>query len=261
MRKTSKIAFLLVGILAIKHSPGQTLRLKQDSAAKLFLTVLFQQNYEKCWTLIDQTNVGDVTREQFITGMKAIYDSAVCHYDSFELKTTGSRLYNDGRRLNVYSFRLTSSAKKIIDQTLVDISFYDSASYIASVDYKWMIKSTSAKTSQGPETSVSGPFGANIGGSNYRINGINLVHLQNDQALLAIQVETAFPAGISDITIWARKEGVKFARYAIRNGYTDTARKLAQDIHMTLLPSIGVSFYQSDVGKGFNVLIKPEEYQ
>jgi hypothetical protein len=30
---------------------------------------------------------------------------------------------------------------------------------------------------------------------------------------------------------------------------------------LRLLPSIGVSFYQSDSKKGFNVLIKPEEYQ
>ena len=261
MRNTSKIVFLIAAVLAINRSPGQTVRPQQDSAAKFFLTVLFKQNYETCWTLFDQANVGDVKKEQFIAGMKTIYDSALCHYDSFELTTMESRLYNDGRKLNVYSFRLTSSTKKVIDQTLIDISFYDSASYIANVDYKWLIKGTSAKTSQGPESSISGPFGANIGGSNYRINGINLVHFKNDEALLAIQVETTFPVGISDISIWARKEGVKFARYAIRNGYADSARKMAQDIHMTLLPSIGVSFYQSDVGKGFNVLIKPEEYQ
>jgi hypothetical protein len=163
--------------------------------------------------------------------------------------------------LNVYSFRLTSSTKKIIDQTLIDISFYDSTSYIAKVDYKWLIKGTSAKTTQGSESSISGPFGANIDGSNYRIIGINLVHFSNDQALLAIQVETSFPVGISDINTWALKEGVKFARYVIRSGYADSARKLAQDVHRTLLPSIGVSFYQSDIGKGFNILIKPEEYQ
>jgi len=140
MRNTSKIVFLIAAVLAINRSPGQTVRPQQDSAAKFFLTVLFKQNYETCWTLFDQANVGDVKKEQFIAGMKTIYDSALCHYDSFELTTMESRLYNDGRKLNVYSFRLTSSTKKVIDQTLIDISFYDSASYIANVDYKWLIK-------------------------------------------------------------------------------------------------------------------------
>lgn len=122
------------------------------------------------------------------------------------------------------------------------------------------MKENSATTTRGKETPLEKEFTAVINNVSYKVRGINIVHFDNNEGLLAIQVEYELPLDIDSRQEFAKKEAVKFAKFLFSNGYMEKARIKAKELDRKLLDEIGVSFLDVNRG-GFNVMVKAGEYK
>jgi hypothetical protein len=95
----------------------------------------------------------------------------------------------------------------------------------------------------------------------YKITGINIVHFDKGDGVLAIQVEYKIPYSSNDQEEWGKKEGVKFAKFLVKNGYIRKAKIKADEIGIKLRDELAVSFLDPAIGGGYNVILKPDEFK
>ena len=257
MKQTIKFALSLL-IFTSQFAFGQKIDNKQVEVAKTFLDYVIKGQKENSWELFDKVNVPDVTKEQFDEAMYQ-FKNDFSLFDSFELMMNGIKFVGD-KQLNQYTFKAISKTKNIVDEILVDIVFFNSSKLVAGIQPKKLLKENSASTTRGKETPIEKEFTAVINNISYKVRGINIVHFDNNEGLLAIQVEYELPLDLDSRQEFAKKEAVKFAKFLINNGYMDKAKLKAKELDRNLLDEIGVSFLDLTRG-GFNVMVKADEYK
>jgi len=238
---------------------GQQVDKKQVEVAKTFLNSVIKGQTENSWELFDKKNIPEVTKEQFDEALKQLKKD-LSLFDTVNLTMNGIKFVGD-KQLNLYTFKAISKTKNVVDDVSVDILFFNSSPLIAGIQPKKLLKDNSASTSRGKETSIEKSFTAVIDGIAYKITGINIVHFENNEGLLAIQVEYALPSDIENKQEFAKKEAIKFATYLVSNGYVDKAKTKAKEIDRKLLEDIGVSFLNPTKGGGYNVMVKANEFK
>jgi len=232
---------------------------KQIAVAKTFLDYVTKGQTEKSWELFDKTNVQDVTKEQFESAILLLKND-LSIFDTFELTMNGIKFVGD-KQLNQYTFKAISKTKNIVDDVSVDVLFFNKSQLVAGIQPKKLLKDNSASTSKAKETPIENGFTAIIDSIKYNIKGINIVHFENNEGLLAIQVEYILPNDQRDLQALTKKEAIKFVKYLIQNGYFEKAKLKAKEIDRKLLDNIGVSFFDPNKGGGYNVMVKPNEYK
>jgi len=258
MKNTLRLIFI-IAVFSSNISLGQELDKKQKEVAENFLGYLMKGQNEQCWSLFDKTNVPSETEEHFLSSANKIKDY-LSHFDSFELIMKGIKLVDD-KKLVCYSFRATSTSENITDNIVVDVLFFETSNLIASIQPKELLRENTAVTSKEKETPLEKETTIFIEGVSYEVTGINIVHFENNQGLLAIQVVCKIPADVTNMNEWSRKEGIKFAKYLYTNGYVKLAKAKAKGIGRTLLDEIGVSFLDKSINRGFNTMIKMTDYK
>lgn len=238
---------------------GQTTSKKQIKVAEKFLSYLMDGQNEKCWELFDTLNVPNVTKDQFDVSMNQIRKD-LSLFESFELTMTGAK-FIDTIELNLYSFTAISNNKNVTDVVLVDFLFFVSSNLIAGIQPKTLLNENTATTSKGKETPLLKDTTIVIDNISYNVTGINIVHFENGEGLLAIQLEYEIPAEMKNLDKWANQEAIKFAKYIYQNGYLEKAKIKAKEMDLKLLENIGVSFLDMSIGTGYNVMIEPEQYK
>jgi len=253
------ILVLAAFIFATQITFAQDVDTVQVKVARAFLNHILKGEKESSWQLFDKANVPGVTRGQFDATADQLKND-LSLFDSFDLKMTGIKLLGDNQ-LNLYSFKAISTTKNVVDEILIDILFFKSSSLIAGLQPKKLLKENSASSSKGKETQIQGGFTAIIDSVSYQITGINIVHFANNDGILAIQVEYESIEEISSNPELAKKEGIKFAKYLIANGYLEKAKLKAKEIERTLLDGIGISFFNPGKAAGFNVIVEAVDYK
>ncbi|TDL99642.1 MAG: hypothetical protein C4K58_07050 [Flavobacteriaceae bacterium] len=238
---------------------GQQTEKKQVAIATTFLNYVKNGQMEKGWKIFDKENNPNITKEKFENGFTQL-NKDLSTFDSFELTMSGVK-FDGEKQFNQYTFKCISKTKNIVDDVSIDILFLKSSKLIANVQPKVLVKDVSASTSKGKETSIEKSFVAIIEGVSYNITGINIVHFNENEGLLAIQVEYTFPTNENNMQEFFQKEGVKFARYLVENGYVNIAKLKAEEIDKILLNEIGVSFFDKVIGQGFNVMLNETEFK
>jgi hypothetical protein len=254
-----KTLFTVTLLLAFHFSNAQKIDSVQATVAKNFLHFVVEGQQDSAWQLVDKTSLKDVTREQF-NSIIAQMKQHLAIFDSFDLVMNGIKLV-DNKTLSLYTFKAFSTSKNVVDDIAIDIVFIDSSKLVAGIQPKQLHKENAASTTKAKETPLEQNFKAAINGTNYLIRGINIVHFENNNGLLSIQVEMELPKDQTTIKEWATKGAVKFAKYLVAKGYVEKAKIKAKEIDKRLLEDIGVSFFDPAAGAGFNVILKPEEYR
>ncbi|MEP6746622.1 MAG: hypothetical protein ABJB86_02790 [Bacteroidota bacterium] len=248
-----KVIFLLLAFWT-NISFGQLVDKKKLEIAKTFLHFVAKGQKDSSWQLFDKINVPDVTEEQFGKSVLQIENDLLV-FDTFELSMSGVKSVN-GKQFDVYTFRAISKTRNIVDDILIDISFFSSSQLVGGIQPKKLLKENAASTAKGKETTIEKEFTAVIDNITYKITGINIVHFENKQGLLAIQVESALPSGANDAKVFANKEALKFAKYLVSKGYVEKATLKAKELDLKLLDDIGVSFLDPGTHGGYNVMVK-----
>lgn len=238
---------------------GQGSDKAQVKVARDFLIHAAKGEKDEAWKLFDSKNVPEVSRNDLDNAIDQLkHDLAL--YDDFELQMSGVKVVND-LQLSLYTFKAVSRSKNVVDNMMVDVVFFKNSMLVGGIQPKNMVKDNTASTSRGTETELQGPFRATIEGTEYQINGINLVHFEKEQGIIAIQVEYELPADQAEMKRLADRDGPKFARYLVQNGYVEKAQSKAKELGMKLLDQIGVSFYENAKKQGYNTLVKPKDYR
>jgi hypothetical protein len=259
MNQTMKYILLIALAFWTSSSVGQQIDKTQVEIAKKFLDYVANGQKESSWELFDKVNVPSLTKEQFENGISQLKND-LSLFDTFELTMNGIKFVGD-KQLNLYTFKAISKSKNVVDEISIDILFFASSQLVAGIQPKKLIKENSASTSSAKETPIEKSFTAVIDSVTYKITGINIVHFENNEGLLAIQVEYPLPSDENDKEILAKKQAIKFAKYLVNNGYVDKAKAKAKEIDRKLLDDIGVSFLDPSKGGGYNVMVKADEYK
>lgn len=230
----------------------------QIQNSKKFLKHIQNNEYDSCWNLFDVANIPDVSNSQFIEVIKQLRNELIV-FNDFELTFEGKK-FIDNKTLNLYSFKCLSTDKNVIDDLTIDILSFENSNLIAGVQPKKKLNLNSAKTSKSNETEIMKTFSTNIDGKQYIVNGINIVHFENNQGMLAIQVIYELPSDIINRQEWANKEGVKFAKFLKSSEYYKLAVEKSKEIGKKLIDEIGVSFFSPSKGQGINAMIKSTDY-
>lgn len=257
--RQSKVVFTLALLFAFNLAIAQQVENPQIGVAKSFLKFMLKGQVDDAWQLIDKTHLSGLTKEEFNSTLSHI-KKQLALFDSFDLVMNGTKMV-DNNELSLYTFKAISTGKNVVDDVSIDVIFFDSCRFVAGVQPKQLLKENAASTTKAKETPLEQNFNAVINGTTYQIKGINIVHFENNKGLLAIQVEMKFPKDDSKIQEWGQKEAVKFAKYLIAKGYFEKAKIKSKEIDRVLLDEIGVSFFDSGIGGGFNVMLKPAEYK
>jgi len=160
----------------------------------------------------------------------------------------------------MYTFKAISTKKKIITNILIDVIFLENGKKVYGLRPKQKVNNTHASTSSVPEIEVEKSFSADINNKKYNIVGVNIVPFSKKTGLLVIQVDYKVQKGkIDDAKI--RKEAIKFAKYLINNGYLEKGKLIAKKHNLTLRKELGVSFFNTKTGHGYNVMLKPDEFK
>lgn len=254
-----KILFTLLLLLVFNFIHGQQVDNTQMTVAKNFLSFMINGKIEEAWQLVDKTHLSGMTKEQFSDNLTQL-KKEMALFDSFDLVMNGIKTV-DNKELSLYTFKAISTSKTVVDDISIDVVFFDSCKFVAGVQPKQLLKENTASTTKAKETPLEQNFNAVINGTTYQIRGINIVHFSNNNGLLAIQIEMKFPKDDPNLQEWGKKEGVKFAKYLIAKGYFEKAKIKAKEIDRVLLEEIGVSFFDSSIGGGFNVMLEAAEYK
>lgn len=254
--------FLLISVLSTTLAKGQekvdlsesVVDTVQVNNALKFIKYFAKNDSESAWLLFDTVRFPQLTKENFSKGMSQVYGD-LSLFDDYELTYNGIKIV-ENERLKFYTFKAISS-KKVIYEFNINIYFYESSKLIAGIQPEKKEKGISASTSKAKETELEKSFTAKIEGKEYQIKGINIVHFENNGALLAIQVEYPYQENEEVYKL----EAIKFARYIIKKGYVKKAESKSKEEKLTLLEDIGVSFFDPKKDIGFNVMVKPSEYK
>jgi hypothetical protein len=235
---------------------------KQIKVGEQFISLLQNQEYEKCWALIDKKINSGLNKEQFIASVKQIYGAMPDKKGEFELYMQGVKFMN-GQELSFYSFKYKNDIAKPAPLYLIDLIFAgNKATLIAGVQPKASTigKLDHASSSKGEETIISGNSRWLIDSVEFRIIGVNVVHFTGKTGIVAVQVEQVIPDNV-DTKAWAYQQGIMFAKYLYRDDLYKTAINKAAELDIELLPKIGVSFINTKSGQGYNTMINSEDYQ
>ena len=246
------IIFAIGNLLSAQSPFGRQMKVAQD-----YMILIMKGQQEKGWQLFDKKNVPDLTKEQFETNFTYIKNS-LNHFDTFALLSTISQVVNR-RNLNMYRFKAQSKGQHILTDVFVDLTFVDTSELVGGLRSFIKEKDSTSLTSTKKETSIEKQFTAVIENKNYNIRGINIVHLDNNAGLLAIQIARKITPDEFKNQEWAKTEAVKFAKYLLSKGYVEKAKQKAIELKLNFLEELGVSFIDQATGKGINVPIKPDE--
>ncbi|WP_126546706.1 hypothetical protein [Hymenobacter amundsenii] len=259
-------------LLTFNMALGQQSDNEQVAIGKKFITLVSAGKKEEAWQLFDKKNVPNLSEEQFNAAFGQIRN-ILSTANVYELSMSGIK--NTGnKKMNFYSFKGVSKNKEAGADVYVDLLFFENANLVAGVSPKRLVSveniplhdsnsstASTASTTAGQETQLEGASTISIDDVVYKVRGINIVHFEKEKGLLAIQVEMKLPEDSSVKENEFKQIAVKFAKYLIGNGYLDKARSKFKEMDKKLLKDIGVSFYDPDKDKGYNVMLKPQEYK
>lgn len=253
------VKILTISLLFLSQlSLGQNTNPEQLRNAELCLDYIKKGEKDSCWMLIDSKNIPNLTKKTFETAFSQLSKN-LSIFDHFQLSMVSVKMV-DNKKLEMYTFEAISNEKKLVNDFSVDISFYEGSNLIVGIQPKMRVKENTASTTKGKETEIEKSFKTKIDKKEYEIRGINIVHFDNNQGLLAIQVLYNVPENIGDGQDWAKKEGIKFAKYLAKSEYLKKAQLKSKELNLTLLDEIGVSFLDHKTGHGINVMINKEDY-
>jgi hypothetical protein len=258
MKKFKPIYFTVLLLLIVNFTFCQKPDKKQVAIGREFLNFVINGQNEEAWQLFDKINVPEVAKDNFNSAITQIGKDLVI-FDSFNLVMTGIK-FIENKQVSFYTFRALSKTKNIVDEISIDLLFFDSSNLVAGMQPKKLQKENSASTSKGKETPLEQNFTAVINDTTYTVRGINIVHFSNNNGLLTIQIEMKLAENEPHRQQWAKNEAVRFVRYLVGKGYVEKAKVKARELGRVMLEDIGVSFYDSSIGGGFNVMLKPGEY-
>ena len=239
---------------------------KQIKIANKFIKFITKGDINNSWELFDKKNNPQLSKEVFEKYVKQL-SKDLKDFDKYELILTGKELQiipgkknQKGKMLNMYTFKAISTKKKIITNILIDVIFLENGKKVYGLRPKQKVNNTHASTSSVPEIEVEKSFSADINNKKYNIVGVNIVPFSKKTGLLVIQVDYKVQKGkIDDAKI--RKEAIKFAKYLINNGYLEKGKLIAKKHNLTLRKELGVSFFNTKTGHGYNVMLKPDEFK
>lgn len=226
----------------------------QVNNAKKFIKYFAKNDSENAWNLFDKENFQQLTKEKFIQAMNQVYIE-LSHFNDYNLVYNGKK-YSNNQELKFYTFKAISN-ENMIDDVNINIYFFKSSNLVGGIQPEKKVKETSASTTKGKETELEKSLEIKINGKIYNIKGINIVHFENNQGLLTIQVEYPMQEN-NDIY---KTEAPKFAKYLVKNGYLKKAKIKVKEINLKLIEDIGISFIDTEKNSGFNVMLKPNEYK
>ncbi|MCA8831114.1 hypothetical protein [Hymenobacter pini] len=264
--KNFKIVLILSLLLIVDMAFGQQVDNEQVAIGRKFITLVSERKNQDAWQLFDKKNVSNISEEQFNAAFGQLSD-ILSTANSYELSMSGVKVI-ENKKVNFYKFKGISRISEAGSDVYVDVLFFENSNLVAGVSPMKLvsiqnipINNSKASTTAGQETILEGESTISIDGIAYKVRGINIVHFEKEKALLAIQVEMNMPEDTSNKEKEVKKVAVKFAKYIVENGYIDKAKSKAKGINKKLLKDIGVSFYDPKKDRGFNVMLKPEEYR
>lgn len=240
---------------------------KQIKVATKFINLITKGETNKSWELFDKNNNPQLTKEDFDKFVKQLTKN-LHDFDKYELILTGKQLQilpdkksNAAKMLNMYTFKAISTKKRIITDIQIDIIFLENSKKVYGLRPRQKVNNTHASSSKVTEIEVEKSFKTNIENKDYNIVGINIVPFAGNTGLLVIQVDYPVPTNVKIDDTEMRKKAIKFAKYLIKNNYLEKGSEIAKKNNLTLRKELGVSFFNTKIGHGYNVMLKPEEFK
>lgn len=257
-RLTAILLPILLLSSAFSQNPANPAQVR---ASEEFIAQVIAGNTSQCWNMFDQEANPDVSQEQFENFIKELNLSLKKGDSDLELYMNGIKMIEE-QAIPFYSFKFAKDITKPAPSFLLDIAFLNfQSTKIAGVMPKMNIPEEGqemASSSAGTETPILGPTVWKIKGKAWDIRGINIVHFKDNEGLISVQVE--FPLKeAEDMKEWAQEEGFKFAKHLLKHPAYREGQSMAEELGLDLMDAVGVSFYSSELQKGYNTIIELED--
>jgi len=236
----------------------------QDSAASRFIRLLIDNRDDEAWELMAPQLREKISRDEYsqlASGLRNIASSLGREIEPFAQSIQASPPYLVYQY--VYRFRADVSS---VPAVLIDISFLDTVGtdivgfYIKVGGSPSVPDGGMIPTSRGGEVMIDSAQVWIVGGDSLRINDLSLISFNDGTAMLAIKAFHTIPDTMSQEQ--ARTIAIPIARYANEHGLLDKARKRARALGMDekIIESIGVALVVPGTGRGYRVIVEPDQY-
>ncbi|QJX45520.1 hypothetical protein HMJ29_00625 [Hymenobacter taeanensis] len=234
--KDFKIILILGLLLTFNIAFGQQPDNEQVAIGRKVIILISEGKTQEVWQLFDKKNVPNFSEEQLSTGLGQI-SAILSTATSYDLSMSRVKII-DSKKINFYRFKGLSKSSDTNADVYVDVLFFENSNLVAGVSPKRLVSvqniplnSSKAFTTAGQETPVEDVSTILIDNITYKVRGINIVHIEKDKGLLAIQVETKMPENGNAEEKEFKQAAVKFAKYVVENHYVEKAKSKAKEIN------------------------------